>query len=71
MHEPSPPTRLIIFIVTGAVRSCPQTLHFYLERLNTPLSLLLIVQKTRNKTNFCNNLLHSVFCSAQLSRVDE
>ena len=27
---------LIISIVTDAVRSCPQTIHFYLERLATP-----------------------------------
>ena len=40
LHEPGPPTRSIIFIITDAVRSCPQTLHFYLERLATPRLVL-------------------------------
>ena len=31
LHEPSPPTRLIIFIVTDAEPSCPQTLHLFGE----------------------------------------
>ena len=31
LHEPSPPTRLIIFIVTDVEPSCPQTLHLFGE----------------------------------------
>ena len=54
LHEPSPPTRLIIFIITDAVRSCPQTLHFYLERLATPRLLVLMVLSAQENTCICS-----------------